>query len=214
MTASDGPVVNFYGAMKARAPLPGGGDVALEQVSGYPLDNPVQLTLHLDAPRDFTLRLRIPAWSEQSTLAINGAAQAGPTAGRYAAVRRTWHDGDVVTLRLDLRARIAHAPGRPDFAAILRGPLVLARDARLDHGSDVNAPVVLAPDASGHIGVALVAGRADHGIWQRFVINASEGSASALQLCDFASAGNTWNTASTYRVWLPLASGGGTASKD
>jgi uncharacterized protein len=214
MTARDGPVVNLYGPMHARAPLPGGGEVALEQASGYPLDNHVQLTLHLDAPSDFTLRLRIPAWSERNALAINGEAQPGPTAGRYVAVRRTWHDGDVVTLRLDLRARVVLAPGHRGFAAVLRGPLVLARDARLGNGPDIDAPVALVPDAGGHIEVEPVAGRTDQNIWQRFSTAASGRSAAALQLCDFSSAGNTWNAASSYRVWLPLADGAGRQSKD
>ena len=211
MVANDGPVVNSYGAMKARVPLPGGGDVFLEQVSGYPLDGRIQITLHIDVPKDFTLRLRIPTWSDRNELSINGAEQPVPAAGRYAAVRRTWHDGDVVTLRLDLRARVMRAPGHPGFAAILRGPLVLARDARLDPGSDVDAPVALDSDAGGHVAVALAAGREGEDIWQRFSVAAQGRHGDALQLCDFASAGNTWSSASAYRVWLPLAKAGGTA---
>ena len=205
MTASGGPVVNFYGTMKARVPLPGGDTVALEQQSDYPLGDTVRVTLGLDAPTAFTLRLRIPAWSEKNALAINGMAQPAPAAGRYAELPRTWLNGDVVTLRLDLRPRIMRAPDHPEFAAVLRGPLVLARDARLAHGADVNAPVSLLPDASGHLGVELVAGRADQTIWQTFEVTASGKSAAPLQLCDFASAGNTWSAASAYRVWLPLA---------
>jgi DUF1680 family protein len=213
MTSADGPVVNFYGAMKARVPLAGGGDVALEQISGYPLDDTVRLILHLDKPRYFTLRLRIPAWSEKNALAINDGAEPPPVAGSYTEVRRTWHDGDVVKLRLDLRARVVRAPGHPEFAAVLRGPLVLARDTRLESGADVNAPVALTTDASGHLDIALVVGRTDPAIWQAFSVPTAKNSAATVQLCDFASAGNTWSSASTYRVWLPLADVGSAVGK-
>ena len=205
MASADGPVVNFYGPMKARVPLAGGGDVALEQVSAYPLDGLTRLTVHLASPAEFTLRLRIPAWSGQNTLGINGTVQPGPAAGKYAALRRTWRDGDVVTLGLDLRARVISAPGHPDFAAIVRGPLVLARDARLRNRSEVNAPVALFADADGFVAVQPAAGPPARDVWQTFAVSAGKKSDQSLQMCDFASAGNTWDAVSTYRVWLPLA---------
>jgi DUF1680 family protein len=214
MTASDGPVVNFYGPMQARVPLPDGRSVGLEQASDYPLDGAVKIILHLDAAQEFTLRLRIPAWSERSTLALNGEPQPVPAAGRYAAIPRTWHDGDVVTLNLDLRARVVRAPGHPEFAAVLRGPLVLARDTRLENGSDPASPVALAPEAGGHVGATLATGRGHRDIWQTFAIATSAKTTGPLQMCDFASAGNTWSAASTYRVWLPLVEGGSAAARN
>lgn len=209
MTSAGGPVVNFYGAMHARVPLAERGEVALEQVTDYPLDGAVKLIVGLDAPKRFELRLRIPAWSEQTSLAINGVVQRAPAAGAYATLRRTWRNGDVVTLQLDLRARVVRAPGHPEFGAVLRGPLVLARDTRLAGAADLNAPVSLATDATGHVDARLVAKSADAAIWQTFDVASSTKTSGALRLCDFASAGNTWSEASRYRVWLPVEPGAG-----
>jgi hypothetical protein len=162
------------------------------------------MKIGLDKPRKFVLRLRIPAWSEGNILTINGTSQPDPIAGTYASLDRQWRDGDVVLLRLDLRARAIRAPGHPEFAAIVRGPLVLARDARLGHGSDLNAPVALKSNGDGCVDIKLVESPTSKGIWQIFDLPVGK-EAAPLRLCDFASAGNTWDATSAYRIWMPLA---------
>ncbi len=205
MQGAGGPVVNFYGQVRARVPLPEGGDVGLEQVSDYPMDDTIRITMGLDRDRKFVLKLRIPAWSQRNTLAVNGAPQPSPVPGTYASIDRTWRNGETVILRLDLRARVVGAPGHPEYAAIVRGPLVLARDARLENGADLNAPISLAADADGCVGAGPVRGQANLGIWQVFRVQLGERTATSVRLCDFASAGNTWDAASMYRVWMPVA---------
>jgi hypothetical protein len=162
------------------------------------------MRIGLNGPTKFVLRLRIPAWSERNALTINGAPQPAPTPGTYASIDRLWSDGDVVQLRLDLRARAIRAPGHPEFAAVVRGPLVLARDARLEHGSDLGAPVALESNGDGCIDVRLVGSPTGKGIWQTFELPMGNGAA-PLRLCDFASAGDTWDATSAYRIWMPLA---------
>jgi len=205
MKGAGGPVVNFYGAMKARVPLPVGGDVTLEQASGYPIDDTTRITIGLNSSRRFVLQLRIPAWSQRNTLTVNGAAQPAPVPGTYASLDRTWRDGDVVLLRLDFRARAVRAPGHPEYAAIVRGPLVLARDTRLENGSDINAPIALVTDADGCVEAGLAGGTASKGIWQVFKLPMGGKAATAVLLCDCASAGNTWDASSAYRIWMPVA---------
>ena len=204
MKGAAGPVVNYYGEMKALVALPKGGNVDLEQVSDYPLGDTTRMRIGLNEPKTFVLRLRIPAWSERNTLTINGTSQPAPIPGTYASIDRLWRDGDMVLLRLDLRARAIRAPGHPEFAAIVRGPLVLARDSRLEHGSDLNAPVALESNGDGCIDVGLVESPTSKGIWQIFDLLMGKRVA-PLRLCDFASAGNTWDATSAYRIWMPLA---------
>ena len=204
MRGAAGPVVNYYGAMRSLVPLPAGGNVDLEQDSDYPLGGSIRIRIGLDTPRTFALRLRIPAWSERNALSINGASQAAPATGAYASLDRTWHDGDLVVLQLDMRPRVVRAPGHPEYAAIERGPLVLARDARLERGSDVNAPVALKTTGDGRVEGMLAESPASTGIWQIFDVPMGK-DAAPLRLCDFASSGNTWDSRSTYRVWMPLA---------
>ncbi len=204
MKAAAGPVVNCYGSMRALVPLPAGGNVLLGQSTGYPLDDTIRITIGLSEPGTFDLRLRIPAWSERNTLAINGTPLPPPLMGTYASIDRLWHDGDVVQLRLDLRARAVRAPGHPEYAAIVRGPLILARDVRLGRASDLNLPIAPKMDSDGCVDVRLVESPPGNGIWQAFELRMGK-DAAPLRLCDFASAGNTWDEASAYRIWMPLA---------
>ena len=53
----------------------------------------------------FTLALHIPAWSERTTLRVNGRAVATPVQpGTYARLARRWCKGDKVALQRDSRA--------------------------------------------------------------------------------------------------------------
>ncbi len=206
MRAAGGPVVNFLGELCARVPLADGSVVTLEQHSDYPATDTTDLVVRVAAPARFALRVRIPAWSAATTLSLNGAPQPAPGAGNYLVLEREWRDGDRVALRWDMRGRLERAPGRPDFGAVLRGPLVLAQDARLtaDGPAALRAPVTLAADASGHVALTLVTDRGPENIAQRYRLEGATSGGAAITLCDFASAGNTWSAASAYRVWLPL----------
>jgi len=46
--------------------------------------------------------------------------------GRYIAVNRVWHSGDIVEVHLPMELRTEPLPGHPDVVAILYGPIVLA----------------------------------------------------------------------------------------
>lgn len=195
MSRAEGPVVNLYGPSQATVPLAGGGRVELVQSTGYPLDGTVEIKVTPDQARAFSLALRIPAWSEKTTVTVNGQVQPGIQAGTYAQLARRWQAGDVVRLEFDFRARVVAAPGDPRFVAITRGPLVLARDQRLQAG-DVDQPVRLRAGAT--VELTPVASPSP-AIRQAFLVAGTE-----LRVCDFASAGNTWEKDSRYRVWLPV----------
>ncbi|WP_428374315.1 glycoside hydrolase family 127 protein [Lichenicoccus sp.] len=77
----------------------------------------------------WTLRLRIPAWSNRTTARLNGEfIPIRPDADGYLTLRRAWRPGDWVVLVLDMRLRLEYAPGSDALVSILRGPSVLAAD--------------------------------------------------------------------------------------
>ncbi|HYL76150.1 MAG TPA: beta-L-arabinofuranosidase domain-containing protein [Bryobacteraceae bacterium] len=170
MMHADGPVVNLYSAGTWNLK-----SCRIEVNTGYPFDGLVDLRVTPHQSENFALRLRIPAWSAATAVTVNRTPVPGIQAGAYATIRRNWKAGDVVRLRLDLSARTVRA-GR--FAAVERGPLVLARDARLE------------------------ANRAPDGI-DFVTVTGQKGTANEVRLCDYASAGNTWDQRSSFRVWLP-----------
>ena len=91
--------------------------------------------------------------------------------------------------------------------AIVRGPLVLARDSRFDDGF-VDEGVVVQATSDGT--VELTPADADGFAWMAFTAQMvvgtdleNYGKPRPVHLCDFASAGNTWDKSVRYRVWLP-----------
>ena len=208
MAAADGVVVNLYGTSTAAAALPRGGRVRIEQETDYPVSGAVVLRLAPDRPRTFALRVRIPAWSEQSSVAVNGVPVADVRPGAYARVEREWRAGDEVRLELDLRARAVRLPGAAGagdrHVAVVRGPVVLARDARLG-GGDVDEVASVRADAGGRVALEPVPGRPDP-VWMAFRTPFEQGlhdTKGELALVDYASAGNTWDETSRFRVWMP-----------
>jgi hypothetical protein len=205
MTAADGIVANLYGPSTAAVTLTGGGRVTVSQETNYPVSDTISLRLVPDRARAFALRLRIPAWSERSTVTVNGAPVADVRPGQYARIERTWRAGDEVRLELDLRARVMRAPGVGDrHVAVVRGPVVLARDSRLGSG-DVDEVASLRADASGHVALEPAPTRPDS-VWMAFSTPFEQGLHDAkgeLVFTDYSSAGNSWNEAHRFRVWMP-----------
>jgi len=106
----------------------GGAVCELTQQTKYPLDNQVQMQVSASQPSEFTVYLRIPAWAEGSPLvSVNGKRIDSPVqAGSFAAIRRTWKDGDRIELELPMPLRLeAVDEQHPNLVALSRGPLVL-----------------------------------------------------------------------------------------
>lgn len=204
MTAAEGPVVNLYFPGTAEVVTPAGQKVVIGQQTEYPVANKIEITLDLAKPEAFTLALRIPAWSADTHLTINGETVATQP-GSYAKLQRTWQRGDRVQLVLDLRGRILKAPDGNGQLAIVRGPLVLALDSRLAPEVTFEAKALLDRSAAPFIRLKPnPAAAARIGAWMAFDVPLTvEGKPQTLIMCDYASAGTAWSTTNQYRVWLP-----------
>ncbi len=206
MGRADGIVVNLYAPGQATPRLPDGTEVKLVQQTDYPVGDTITLIVSPARQTRFTLRLRIPEWSRQTSLTVNGAPVAW-RAGSYAALEREWAPGDSVVLKLDLRGRAVPAPsGAPQFA-VMRGPILLALDNRLDVSQDV--AVRLVTDAAGYVALRPAASKPDE-IWMAFAVpfevrptHFFKHRQIHLAMCDYASAGNGWSSENLLRAWLP-----------
>src|ERR1035438_10122169 len=125
MTAPEGPVVNLYAPGTASVTLAGGTEVRIVQETAYPDRKSTRLNSSPARKQRFTVRLRIPAWSQRTALAINGETVACEP-GKYAKLEREWAPGDQVLLTLDLRGRVLRAPSGAPQLALMRGPILLA----------------------------------------------------------------------------------------
>ena len=179
----------------------GGQSIALSQETEYPLNGNVQITVNPQREASFTIGLRIPAWSQKTAVEVNGQKVEGVRAGQYCLIERTWKAGDKISLTTDIKARLIEMN---DMQAIERGPVVLARDTRFRDGYIDEACLI--PTHDGNI-VDLEPISAPKDMWMAFRLTMPRGAYNTetfvTNFCDFASAGNTWNQAERYRVWLP-----------
>ena len=104
------------------------GKYGLTQQTKYPFGNTVQIHVSGSRPTDYTLYVRIPGWAtSDAVLSVNGARVSDSVQpGTFAAIRRTWKDGDRVELELPMPLRLeAVDANHPKLVALMRGPLVL-----------------------------------------------------------------------------------------
>ena len=204
MSGKSGPVVNFYEPATATLPLTSGKSVRLEIQSDYPRSGVVNIALQPQSAEDFTLSLRIPAWSHATKVTVNGEAITNIRAGRYACLSRRWKPGDKVQLTLDFATKLVQEPGGSGRVAITRGPVVFALDKRVTNPVPNSGEGVVIADDTGTVQASLL----DQGVSDRIRMALDvpfdvKGKRAMLRFCDYASAGDTWGEDSTLRVWLP-----------
>ncbi|MBO1332093.1 beta-L-arabinofuranosidase domain-containing protein [Streptomyces sp. VRA16 Mangrove soil] len=101
----------------------GGVRVTVREETDYPFDETVTLTVGVDRPADLPLRLRIPGWCEKPRLSVNGQAVSVGSGPSFAEIRRTWRDGDRVTLRLPQHTTLRTWSRNHDSVSVDHGPL-------------------------------------------------------------------------------------------
>ena len=113
----------------------GGRAVKLTQETGYPEAETIAMRLDMEQPANFTLRLRVPGWSNGVSFKVNGTAViVAARPGEWASIRRDWQGGDRLEMTIPLRFRRAPIDRRhPDRVAIARGPVVYAQQVVHKH---------------------------------------------------------------------------------
>ncbi len=201
MSGPGGLVLNSY--------LPGtfqvacdGQEIGLEQERDYPRSASQRVLITKSGKREWTLRLRIPAWSANTRVQAN--FKGGPTqavAGSYLEVRRRWKAGDAITLEFDFSLRtVSGASEAMGKISLYCGPVLLAWDQAEGTLDEDQVPAVdLARLREARI---VSPGRPwtalERGPW--LVVEVPVEGGKTLRLVDFASAGAS---GTRYRSWLP-----------
>ena len=200
MAHRNGLALNLFLDGKVQASTPSGQFLSLITRTGYPADGLIETTVCLAQEERFEIWVRVPAWSGETLLSVNGETVPCEESG-YALLDRVWKNGDVIRLSLDMRVRrilpeaCGVSSGDAPYVAFCRGPLTLARDARL--GEDVDAPVRLT-DEEAHLTEPVPFAA------QVTVAVPLEGG-KTMRLIDYASAGKTWDCHSRMAAWVKVA---------
>ncbi|MFI1994508.1 beta-L-arabinofuranosidase domain-containing protein [Actinoplanes sp. NPDC020271] len=100
--------------------------ITVTQSTTYPVSDTTTLTLAGSMSGSWSIRLRIPSWTSNPVISVNGVAQnITATPGSYATVTRTWAAGDTLALRLPMSVQLKAANDNPNLQAITYGPAVL-----------------------------------------------------------------------------------------
>lgn len=204
MLRRDGFAVNLYAEGGFTAKTPAGEEAVFGMKTDYPASGHVVFTV-LDAEaEEYTVAFRIPYWSKKTSVKVNGELVSA-VAGSYCEIRRTWCASDTVELELDMRCEIIK-PYDGEYSdensgyhvALRRGPLMLARDARLE--ANIESPVDFTKyESDGYVPCENAVAPFEH----FFCFNVTDSNGNVIPMLDYASAGRTWDENSMTTVWMP-----------
>ena len=128
--SKEGIWCNLYGGSELETALADGSKVKLTQVTDYPWDGAVLLTIE-QAPKKkaFSLYLRVPEWCDHATLKVNGeVVKTNLSADSFAEVNRIWKKGDKVEFVMDMTVKLLESnplvEETRNQTVVKRGPLV------------------------------------------------------------------------------------------
>ena len=207
MASDNGPVINLYFPGSATITLNSGNNVEIVQETDYPFVGEVRLLVTPEQQEHFSLRMRIPEWSRSiGNVKVNDEDYTAKP-GTYTVIDRTWKQGDVITLVLDMSGRVIPAPGSKTQFAIMSGPILLALDNRFVHPSD--DALWMLHNEEGNVDLHKVTPTPE-GVNVAFSVpfeirpyHFFNHSKTELVFCDYASAGNLWSESNLFRSWIP-----------
>ena len=128
LTAENSIAVNFYESGLFQVQLKDGGCLGLALETDYPLKGNVKITVQMNHPLNNTIMLRIPSWSKNTAVKINGGMlKESAVQGEWLQLIRVWNNHDVIELEFDMAVNeVNQLVGEDLLAAYKYGPLVLS----------------------------------------------------------------------------------------
>jgi len=138
--------------------------IQVKQVTNYPWDGKVQISVTPEKQTEFDMYIRVPGWannqpvpgdtyrfsensSSKISLSVNGIPAAYKMVNGYATIRKSWKKGDVVSLDLPMPVRRVIATDEikedKNRVALQRGPLVYCFEYVDNGGKAMN---IIVPD--------------------------------------------------------------------
>ncbi len=132
--ASGGIAATLYAPNALETDL-NGTAVRIETKTDYPFGETLEMSVATGKPTKFPLRLRIPEWCVNPSVAVNGEPVATsatlPVDGDgFAVIDREWKSGDKVSLRFPMTAKAEtmrdYNDGGKPYVSLSYGPLLFA----------------------------------------------------------------------------------------
>jgi DUF1680 family protein len=101
-----------------------GQSIKIKETTAYPFRETINFEVQTQAAIRFPFHLRIPSWTKDPILTINGSPVDFERKGQVAVINRSWQNGDILSLELPMPLRTS--TWHEYSTAIERGPLVYA----------------------------------------------------------------------------------------
>ena len=214
MKVKNGLVLNYYGPSTMTAQVRPGLAVTLSQETEYPVEGRVVVCVVPSRTAEFRLLLRIPHWSRESRIRLNGKDIPDVRPGQYAAIDRKWRRSDRVELDLDLGLHFWRGEKECEgLTSVYRGPVLLAYDHRYNLENATRKLEMRDPESWQPTDCMLTVPQLDaRSLEPRIVawddwlppvllLECGAAGGRTVRLCDFGSAGEA---GTPYLSWLPV----------
>ncbi len=116
--------------------------IKINQVSGFPWNGNVKVTMQLEKNQKFSFFLRIPNWSYYPKLFINELEYENElTPGKYIEIIRNWTDNDIIEIEFGIVPKfVENVFKRKDtrgFVSIQNGPIIYCLEQKDNNSFDI-----------------------------------------------------------------------------
>lgn len=127
-TPDNGVAAALYAACQATIKVGSQGEtVTLHEQTRYPFEESIRFTVKTEKAITFPFYLRIPSWTENAAILINGKKTAIPAkTGKYACINREWKDGDQIELQVPMKLSMRTWQTNKNSVSVDYGPLTLS----------------------------------------------------------------------------------------
>jgi len=127
-TNDDGIAALVYSPSVVSVKVGNGVSVKITEDTNYPFEERIRFIIEMDKKDNntvFPFHLRIPSWSDQASILVNGMSWEGNVqSNSIAIINRNWKSGDIVELSLPMK--VETSIWYENSMVIERGPLVYA----------------------------------------------------------------------------------------
>lgn len=126
----NGIVAAMYAPSSFTTKLKGSkNEITIQEETNYPFEETIRFRMKMKRSTPFSFWLRIPQWCKGASITVNGqAADTVCKAGTFVEVQRKFSDGDIIELKLPMKAHSVSMPY--DGVAFERGPLVFSLNVK------------------------------------------------------------------------------------
>ena len=127
-TPDNGVAAVLFNACEAQMKVADGKEIVIKEMTDYPFDTQISFTVEMNEETvKFPFYIRIPSWTRNVSLKINGKATAVNTeSGNYLCIHREWKNGDKVEVNYPMEISYRTWQVNKNSVSVDYGPLTLS----------------------------------------------------------------------------------------